>query len=285
MRPVFHQKRVTSVHNLGQTVLVQTILLSTGSEIIAQLWVDPKSFQTVHARWEVLRAGEGLSTVSEEVPSLKGCVAYFGCGRAFRKALVEYPPVAAELFLGNVGALIQAETFLVSERGHPSMDAYVDYWKQFYAGSCRYYSHLDEVQRSWEEYVSARRPGTNLFNRIKTIAIDDCDNGLLFRASLSDSFHEMALSFRFDPAGETICDALGDIVRAPDQVCPGAAAFIGRLNGFKPHGALRDKISKILGEGQGCVHLIELAWEAVELLNDSEGGFRRGSFNDRAPEV
>ncbi|MEW6173409.1 MAG: DUF2889 domain-containing protein [Bacillota bacterium] len=281
MRPVLHQKRITSVHNLGQTVLVQTVQLATGNEIIAQMWVNPKSFETVHARWEILRAGEGMSTESKEVPSLRGCVAYFGCGRSFRKALAGYPPLAVELFLGNVGALIQAETYLVSERGHPSLEAYVDYWKQFYAGSCRYYSNLDAVKRSWGEYVSARQPGTNLFNRFKTISVDDCHDGLLLRSSMADSFHEMALSFRLDHSGKELRGAAGAIVRAPDQVCPGAAEFIARLNGIQIQEAGREKITKLLGEGQGCVHLIDLTWESIELLLSAANLPPGGSFADR----
>ncbi len=263
MFPLSHQKRVTSVYHLGETILAQVTELSTRSEILAQIWVNPQTFKIQRAHWEVLRSDGRLSTKSGDVPSLRGIEAYFGCGKPFRRALAVYPQAATELFLENASALIQAETFIHKERGYSSLEAYVDYWKEFYLGSCRYYSHLDTVQRSWGDYVSARLPGTNLFNRFKTLALDRCADGFSLRASMSDSFHEMSCTLRLDPAGESIHDAAGAIIRAPDQVCPEAATFIGQLTGRHLPSTGRGEVAALLGQGQGCVHLIELVNEAV----------------------
>lgn len=267
--PLAHQKRLSSVHRHGDLLLSQTTQCTTGNELLAQLWVKPRTFEIVKARWEVNRSeDEDLPTISE-IPFLEGIVAYFGCGKSVSQALGSYPPVATELFLENVRALIQAESYLIDERGFPSLDAYVDYWKEFYIGSCRYYSNLEAVKRSWAEYVSGRKPGTNLFNRFKTLALDRCNDGLLLRASMADSFHEMALSVRLDPAGETVREATGAIIRAPDRVCPEAATFVHRLKEINLPAAERNELASLLGEGEGCVHLIELAFESAALLRDA----------------
>jgi hypothetical protein len=234
--------------------------------MLAQIWVVPETLKITGARWEVLRDDRGTSLKSVYVPELYGKEAYFGCGKPFRSALAAYPPPAAELFLENASALIQAETFLIRERGYASLEAYVDYWKEFYTGSCRYYSNLDAIKRSWGEYVSARQAGTNLFNRFKTFTLDGYDDGLLLHASMSDSFHEMALALRLDQTGENIHEASGAIVRAPDQVCPDAATFLSRLTGFRLPALGRGQITSLLGGGQGCVHLIEMVCEAAKLL-------------------
>jgi hypothetical protein len=262
MYPIGHQTRVTSV-SLGKTILAQTTELSTWSEVLAQVWVNPITFKIQRAHWEILRSDGRLSTSTGDVPSLTGIEAYFGCGKPFRRALAAYPPAAVELFLENASALIQAETFIYKERGHASLGAYVDYWKEFYRGSCRYYSHLEAVKRSWGDYVSIRQPSTNLFNRFKTFALDRCADGLVLRACMSDSFHELSCTLRLDSSGENINEAAGAIIRAPDQVCPEAATFVDRLTDRRLSTIGREEVSVLLGRGQGCVHLIELVNEAV----------------------
>lgn len=274
MIPLVHQKRLSSVHRLDDLLLSQTNQCATGNEMLAQLWVKPRSFEIVKARWEVNRSQDPTLPALTELPLLKGIIAYFGCGKSFSRALTPYPPVATELFLENVRALIQAESYLIGERGFPSIEDYVEYWKGFYLGSCRYYSNLEAVQRSWGEYVSGRKPGTNLFNRFKTLSINRCNKGLQLRASMTDSFHEMALTIQLDPAGETVREATGTVIRAPDMVCPDAATFVQRLKGINLLTAERTEIERLLGAGDGCVHLIELVFESAALLRDNLSGIR-----------
>lgn len=272
MFSLFHQKRVSTVHRFGDLLLCQTTQCATGNEMLAQFWAKPQTFEIVKARWEVNRLEDQALPALNEIPLLKGIVAYFGCGKSLSQALSSYPPVVTELFLENVRALIQAESYLIHERGFPSIDVYVEHWKEFYTGSCRYYSNLEAVQQGWGGYVSGRKPGTNLFNRFKTLALDRCSNGLLLRASMADSFHEMALKMQFDSAGETVLQATGTIVRAPDAVCREAATLVNRLRGMRLSAAERGEIASLLGEGNGCVHLIELAFESAALLRNNRSG-------------
>ncbi|MCL6558244.1 MAG: DUF2889 domain-containing protein [Firmicutes bacterium] len=271
MHPFFHQKRITSVQQLDETVSAQTIHLDTGSETVAQIWVEPHTFKITRARLELLRNERGIPTDAYDVSALHGIEAYFGCGKPFRTALKPYPPLAAELFLENVSALIQAETFLIKERGYSSLEAYVDHWKTFYTGSCRYYSSLEAVKRSWGDYVSSRHKGTILFNRFKVFTLDRWDNGLILRASMTDSFHEMSCALRLDLTGGSVREATGAILRAPDHVCSDAAVFITRLNGSCFPNLNRDAIATILGKKQGCVHLIDLTCEAAKFLKTAPG--------------
>ncbi|HAG06917.1 MAG: Uncharacterized protein XD69_1084 [Clostridia bacterium 62_21] len=266
MHPLFHVDRLAAVRRTDAEVVVQVTECATDGEAVAALWVDPCTFRVVRARWEAYR-GEGRQPgATTEVPALEGLTAYFGCARAFACALSGYPRLAVALFLDGVSALIQAETFLLSERGYPSVEAYVDYWKESYRGSCRYYSSPDLVRRSWSEYAATRRPGENLFNRFKTLALDRTEHGLRLRASMSDSFHEMAFALHLDPAGETVLSAAGAIIRAPDDICREAARYLEGLKGRSLRGMGRREMASVLGNGQGCVHLVDLAADAAALL-------------------
>ncbi|MDI6631013.1 MAG: DUF2889 domain-containing protein [Thermoanaerobacteraceae bacterium] len=266
MRPFMHEMRLASVHHLGDRLLARTTQCGTGRETAAQLWIEPKTLKILGATWEVHRfEGEDLPP-AVEIPALQGVVAYFGCGKSLQEALAAYPPVALTLFRETVGAVIQAETFLLEERGFSSLDEYAAYWEKFYTGTCRYYSNLDAIEQTWAAYVAGRRPGTHLFNRFKTLSLDRDQGGMLLRAAINDSFHEMAFSLHLDPAGETVREAAGAIIRAPDRLCFGAATFIERLEGVRLPGLTRAETASLLGEEQGCVHLIDLAAEAVTLL-------------------
>mgnify|MGYP000607403512 CR=1 FL=1 len=266
MHPLFHLNRLATVYRLKETVAVQVTECATDGEALAQLWIEPHTFKVVRARWEAHR-GEGLRPpAAPEVSALEGLTAYFGCARAVDCALSGYPRLATTLFLDGVSALIQAETFLLAERGYRSPEAYEEHWKRSYRGSCRYYSNPDAVQRSWSEYAETRRAGKNLFNRFKTLALDRTGDGLRLWASMSDSFHEMAFTLHFEPGGRTIVSATEAIIRAPDDVCHEAARYVEGLKGTSLHGVGRREIAAILGNGQGCVHLIDLASDAAALL-------------------
>lgn len=225
---------------------------------------------------------------ASDVSSLQGLTAYFGCARAFKQALAGLPHLAHALFLDGVGVLIQAETFLFAERGYPSLDAYVHHWQEFYRGSCRYYSNLDAVSRSWSDHMNSRRPGSNLFNRFKTLALDRAADGLWLRGCMSDSFHELAFTLQLEPgsgkvllaSGDIIRAPEGDIIRAPDRVCGEAARYLRGLKGAVLRNAGRREIAALLGHGQGCVHLIDLVADAAALLAQAGEGTAAEQFSD-----
>ncbi|MEW5763117.1 MAG: DUF2889 domain-containing protein [Bacillota bacterium] len=266
MRPVFHVQQLAGVYRTGATVTARVTRCATDGEAGVELWVEPHTFRVVRARWEAYR-GERVQAPPAEVGALVGLTAYFGCARSFTEALGGFPPAVTGLFLDAVAALIQAETYLVAERGYPSLEAYAAHWQEAYRGTCRYYSHLEDVRRGWSEHAATRRAGENLFNRFKTLALDETEAGFLLRASLSDSFHEMAFLLRLDTAGGEVREATGAVIRAPDRVCREAAGYLTGLTGVRLRGAPRRELAAALGGGEGCVHLVDLAAEAAALLD------------------
>ncbi len=264
--PDLVRNRYLTVQRRADGLMVQTVQCGTVTEASAQLLVDPRTFIVRKARWEWHRPPGGRPPVSTAVPELEGVEAYFQKGAsAFRMALENYPPLACELFIENIRALIQAESFLYAERGYPSLDAYVEHWKTFYLGSCRYYSNLDRVEAGWGRYVG-QRPGTNLFNRFEFLTRSSSVDGVTVCAVLSDSFHEMSLKLVLTGENLKVRQADGAVLRAPDRLCFETAALVSGLEGAVLAGKSKKEIASLLGGGQGCVHLINLAAAVREII-------------------
>ncbi|MBE0466966.1 MAG: DUF2889 domain-containing protein [Candidatus Desulforudis sp.] len=263
--PDLVRNRYLTVQRDPDGLSVQTVQCGTATEASARLLVDPHTFVISAAQWEWHRPPDSQPRESTPVPELVGVEAYFQKGAsAFRAALAEYPNLARELFIENIRALIQAESFLYAERGYPTLDAYVEYWKGFYRGSCRYYSNPDRVEVGWGRYVG-RRTGINLFNRFESLSRSLAADALTIRALLSDSFHEMVLTLVLDPENQEIKRAKGGVLRAPDRVCFESPALVSGLEGAVLTGKSKKEIAPLIGGAQGCVHLINLAAASAEI--------------------
>ncbi len=84
--------------------------------------------------------------------------------------------------------------------------------------------------------------------------------------SLADSFHQMASFLQLDTEGKVIA-ASGELVRAPGEICFSAADFMDELRGIKLAGKSKKEIAGILGNSQGCIHLIDLVFDSVQTLD------------------
>lgn len=251
--------RYLTVQRNGPEVLVQTVQCGTLTEASARFTVDPHTFVIRAARWEWHRPPDSRAPVSVDVPELEGVEAYFKAGAtALRAALVDYPPLALDLFTENIRALIQAESFLYAERGYSTLDDYVEHWKTFYLNACRYYSNLDRVSVGWGRYVG-RREGPNLFHRFESLTRYSSEDIQTVRATINDSFHEMALRLVLKGEELEVKEAAGRVLRAPDRVCFEAADLARGLEGTALAGKSKKQIAPLLGGAQGCVHLINLA--------------------------
>lgn len=263
----FVRHRHLTVQRDGPVLTVQTVQCGTLTEASARFTVDPHTFIIRKARWEWHRPPNCTPPVSVDVPELAGLEAYFKAGAsALRAALGDYPPLALDLFTENIRALIQAESFLYAERGYPTLDDYVEYWKTFYLNACRYYSSLDRVSVGWGRYVG-RREGPNLFNRFESLARHSSGEVRTVRATMSDSFHEMALRLVLQGEKLEVKEAVGRVLRAPDRVCFEAAALVRGLEGSALAGKSKKQVAPLLGGGQGCVHLINLAAASAALFD------------------
>ncbi len=268
MKSLFQRNWYTQVRRSDDGLLKgKTSYVDTHREAVAHLLVDVNSFIIQEALWEEQRSPEPLLTRAREVTPLHGSEAYFSSGPALKKVgTFLKDPLAIALFSETVKGFIQAETFLLNERGFSSEEDYENKWKQFYEGSCKYFSNLDRATQGWFDHVGESKRNGNLFVRFKTQSLFELGKGqYLLTGNLSDSFHEVNVRLQLE--GLTVKEADGVLLRTPDLVCREAAALLENLHGIYLKGIAKKDLAKILGEGQGCVHLIDLVSDCVQILD------------------
>lgn len=261
MTNIFQRHWYTTVRRSrsGELLDAQTVYRGTDGECAALLLVQPETFKIIDATWESYTPE--FTTV--EVKGLIGVEAYFKCGPALKGTRTELGEFSRSLFAETISGIIQAETFLLAERGFASPLEYDLYWDEFFAGSCRYYSNLDRVSSRWHEYAGAYRT-TGLFNRFKCQNVyADEKKGYRVIGMFCDSFHELSVDLTMDH-NLSLTKADGVMLRVPDNVCREALSYISQLPGRVLDGPGKKQVAGILGAGEGCVHLIELVYDAVE---------------------
>ncbi len=263
----------------GGKLLSEAIYCGTDREQNARLIVDPQSLKVLGAAWEVYRAPGLSKPLIRDIPQLEGLEAYFGCGAGLRRALFSLnDPSAVELFSDAVRGVIQAETFLYRERGFSSAAEFENNWTNEYNSSCRYYSNLERVSQDWYEYIGYDERVGNLFNRMKTQTL--AREGHLYNVTghFNDSFHGIAAGLLLKENG-LVERVQGVIQRAPDQVCKESTASLESLPGKNILQLSKKDIASLLGNEQGCTHLIELIAEGAETLRLFLGEEARGAEN------
>jgi len=268
MKNSFQRNWYTEVRRSTNGLLKgKTSYVDTYREAVAHLSVDVNSFIIKEALWEEQRSREPISARTRLVTPLHGSEAYFNSGPALKEAAAFFKdPLAVALFSETVKGVIQAETFLLNERGYGSEDEYDQKWSDFYLGSCRYYSNLERVTKSWYEHVGESKRDGNLFVRFKTQSLFDLGNGqYLMTGNLSDSFHEVNVSLKLE--GTIVKEADGVLLRSPDIVCREAASLLDNLKGINLRGISKKELANLLGKGQGCVHVIDSVNDCVQILD------------------
>ncbi|KAF1085379.1 hypothetical protein SPSYN_01515 [Sporotomaculum syntrophicum] len=246
--------------NIGQ-LQAETIYCGTDCEVGARLRVDPISFKIMEATWETY----SLPVTITDIPGLQGVEAYFNSGPAISEAVAHLGSLSRALFKETVRGVIQSETFLLSERGYASAADYNKYWDEFYLNTCRYYSNLDRITKVWD-YSDYTRTNV-LFNRFVSQSVYELlGGGYRVIATFSDSYHEMSVELETD-SNLLITKSDGVLLRAPDDVCMEANVFLKQLQGFDANNPVKKQIALVLGRGDGCVHLIDTAYEALIAVN------------------
>ncbi len=197
-----------------------------------------------------------------------GKEAYFNSGPALRElAAVTDDPLVVPLFAETIKGVIQAETFLWEERGYSSAEEYEQSWGEFYQDSCRYYSNLDRVTHAWFHNVGETKREGSLFVRFKTQTLYSLGNDtFLLSGNFNDSFHQISVAFTLD-RDMAVQKAEGLLLRAPDAVCKESTVFLGDLLGLRLKGVSKKELANLLGKSQGCVHLIDLTFDAAQVLD------------------
>ncbi|MDD3852173.1 MAG: DUF2889 domain-containing protein [Syntrophomonadaceae bacterium] len=250
-----------------QYLIAETSYLDSRIERKAVMRVEINSLKTVEAWLERLGRPGDMLEKREYIEGLKGVPAYLGSGSQLKKGMQDIQDeLERSLFNECVIGIVQAETFLFNERGYSSADEYSKSWEEFYAGSCRYYSHLDKINISWGDYIGPTGRALNLFNRAKSQQLMRDDKGqFIINGSLIDSFHQMSSHLVLDQDMKLI-SAHGQLLRAPDKVCFEAAVNMNNLIGQSLNGISKKELANLLGAGQGCVHLIDLVYDSVKTL-------------------
>ncbi len=246
--------------NIGQ-LQAETIYCGTDCEVGARLRVDPISFKIMEATWETY----SLPVTITDIPGLRGIEAYFDSGPAISQAVAHLGSLSRALFKETVRGVIQSETFLLNGRGYASAADYNKYWDKFYLNTCRYYSNLDRVTKVWD-YSDYTRTNI-LFNRFVSQSVYALlGGGYRVIATFSDSYHEMSVELVTE-SNLIITKSGGILLRAPDDVCKEANVFLQQLEGYDAKNAVKKQIALVLGQGEGCVHLIDTVYEALVAVN------------------
>lgn len=97
-----------------------------------------------------------------------------------------------------------------------------------------------------------------------SITAFELENGRVLLESLFlDPYHLIRLSLEIDPATRTIMGAHCEMANHPHTVCPRVTDRAQQLVGLVIGRGITKEISRRIGGSEGCVHLRELAFDAV----------------------
>ncbi len=255
-----------------QSLWAETVYHDTIHDLVAGMQVNIRSFVIEQAQWEQHRPVVPDAEELRAVPELSGIEAYFSSGAQVSRALAPYgETLMGQLFAETVKGVIQAESFIFKERGYQTAEDYSRAWRDFYTGSCRYYSNLDRVRQEWYQHVGTTTRAGILFSRfIAQTLYRVSSERLLLQGTFNDSFHELAVSIELDAANRRVEEISGRLLRCPDQVCREATFFLPELKGTKLEDLSKKEIAGCLGRNQGCVHLIDLTFDLAYTLKLAE---------------
>lgn len=257
----------TTFKKPDESLYVESHYLDTFKEAAFQLKVDVHSFAIKKAIWEVYRSkGEKDTNISKTFQELIGLVAYFGIGKKLRKISWD-DEIQKILFEESINAVIQSEMFLLSERNFTSENEYEEYWRKMYQNSCRYYSNLDLVKVTFTKHIAPQTRHNRLFSRYRVCTMYKDGENFVLVGIFQDSFHELNMTIKLDNKCTSVIDAHCQIIRAPDNVCFGAASYTRNLIGCEIWPPLTKKrVVKTLGGQNACVHMLSLANDLAQTI-------------------
>ena len=271
MQCIFQRNWHSSVRMEEHNLLSEVTYCGTDREVCARLMINPKTLIVLKAVWETYRTPDEAGYKALDIPGMVGMEAYFGSGGNLRKALQPLQdPLAGELFAEAVRGNIQAETFLIKERGYNTPESYERYFNDFYKDSCCFFSNLDRVSLGWYEYIGYNKRGGSLFNRMKSQILSLHENSYYLSGHINDSFHGIAIDLELEKDPRRVKNAWGSPLRIPDPVCKEAGVYMKQLEGKILAGLKKKEIAHLLGASNSCVHMVDLVFEGQETLTLSE---------------
>lgn len=266
---LFHRYWHTSVTRDNEKFITgRTDYMDSEREMSTSMTMDVHALRIEEAQLRQYRGPGEIDRDNQNIAGLQGVVAYLDSGPQLREGLQQVKdPIGASLFAETVRGVVQAESYLFKERGYTSPEAYTKYWEGMYTESCRYYGNLDRVRVSWGDYVGYHNREVELFTRFKSQHLyKSGSDSYLVMGGLSDSFHEMSVCLKMDGQNMNVISAEGSLTRVPDSVCRESVDYLQYLSGKNLAGMTKKEIAGLLGKGQGCIHLIDVASDAADTL-------------------
>lgn len=262
---LYHSNIFIKVNRIDDGLQAECTLLNNDTEAVAWVYTDINQLKIKRAGWALYRSSENKPGIYE-LPELIGVEAYITGGPALKKFLgapaQELPrELIAECFRG----ILQAETFFFMERGYQSGREYDDFCEANSSGACRYYSHLDQTEKQWTEWVETTERSYNLFNRSKTVTVQQQQSDFILTASFIDSFHHLGISMKLNGKG-IVQKASVDYISAPDKICYANTEHLPKFIGTKLAGMTKKEIAVLTGGAEGCTHLVDLIYEIKKAL-------------------
>lgn len=251
-----------SVTLAEREVNVRTIKISGIEEAVAEFSVTPDTFRFVKGGWEVARSENSADYGRGGLEGLDGMEADFSAASSINE-LGGVPAVIKELLRDCVKGVIQAESYLIAERGFKTRSDYDTHWDVIWENSCRYYTYLEKEIMRWTDYVDQYPRKNLLFTRYKSYNVSASDGGdMELTGAFHDSFHEMNVKL--------LCGADGVVKslealfsRAPGPACFECTSLFSNMEGFQVTAAKRD-VGKAIGGAEGCFHMVDLVYDLLE---------------------
>lgn len=189
-----------------------------------------------------------------------------------------------DLFFELIANVLQAEVFVLAERGIASVADYDRYFNEMYGEMCILYTELKDKVPEYA-YTQGQERYDSLFSRHRSIYIfrddeakKDGEKGekLVVHGHLSDSFHEMAVSLSLSSnAGKphVIAKGAGNFLRWPNLVCGKATVKLADLAGLQLIPDNKKELLATLTGPEGCSHMGDLVLEAAKALREMERNF------------
>lgn len=102
-----------------------------------------------------------------------------------------------------------------------------------------------------------------LYEKEKSISIEQEDINIKVIVHFKDHFHEMKSTVTFDSNFTVILAAKAQIIKVPWNLCYEVAPKMEGLVGLKIQNGIKGQVQRILGGAMGCVHLVELAMDSI----------------------
>jgi len=256
-----------TVDRSGDQVFAKAIILSKEFEASAWLAVGVSDYLIREAEWEISKAPQGVPLGKGSTTEINGVKANTGIGGALVHLSGSSGGVLIKsLIFECVKGLMQAETYLFSERGYPSEAAYEDYWMDKESNGCRFYTHPSHEKYGWFEHVGPYKRTGNLFNRVKSYQLSLHGTDLTLHGVFHDSYHEMAGEISFDEATGRIYDCSLSMFRAPGSSCLETTIHGADFVGENIYELTRRQVVNLVGGANGCYHLTDLLADMLPLI-------------------